>query len=76
MFETPLSLFNLTKEFVYNRLKEAAKNGSFYEIIIIKSNEKTVDYLKTELEKNGFEVFIAFNFLQKDHHRLHISWSL
>lgn len=76
MFETPLSLFNLTKESIYNRLKEAAKGGSFYEIITIKSNEKTIDYLKKELEKNGFEVSIAFNFVHKDHHRLHISWSL
>ena len=76
MFETPLSLFNSTKESVYNELRESAKNGCFYRIIIIKSNEKTVNYLKTELEKNGFEVSIAFNFLQKDHHRLYITWSL
>ena len=76
MFETPLSLFKITENAIYDKIRASATDGKFYQIITIKSNEKTANYLKNKLEENGFRVNLALNFVLQDNHRLHISWSL
>lgn len=76
MFETPLSLIQITEKYINDKIREAAAVGKFYQIVTVKSNEKTVNYLKNKLEENGFRVSLALNFSLQDNHRLHISWSL
>lgn len=76
MLETPASLIKVTEDSIYDKIREAAASGSFSRIIVIQSNEKTVNYLKNRLEQSGLQVSLTLNYLQSGNHRLYISWSL